>query len=411
MANIFYGISSESHVGKKIDRWISIAGIPDVFSERDGHLIKYQTKLLGKYDVVSIDEALKRYPDADVWITYGQPGYVPGMLATKLPTEKIRFLEADLEYRKGCSFLGNTILYRENSFSPCCSTGQGPVFKVSGPVLQRLIQWQDDTTKLVDDVRHERPNKCQKCHRLKDGFWRKSVKLNQFIFGATSRSDVCNFHCIYCLHAKKKESLKDVSAGNEVYEIIQQLSEIPEHNSEALTIGFGNGEFCAYKHCDDTLDIFLKTKWRMNLFSNCSIYKEQISTLMEGGRIKTLVTSLDAGTRETFEKIKQRDMFDRVVENLRRYPLSKTQFDAKYIFLDGINDNEKDVDGFYEIVKEVGGAIMLSSDRHLPYTEKMREMALRMIKKAKADGIRIIIDNVYLNPLDAKFISENCAKT
>ena len=47
MANIFFGISSESHIKNSIDKWIGIAGAPDIFSERDDHIEKYQTKLLG----------------------------------------------------------------------------------------------------------------------------------------------------------------------------------------------------------------------------------------------------------------------------------------------------------------------------------------------------------------------------
>jgi len=410
VANIFFGILNEDHIGNNIDKWISIAGPPDIFSERNDHIEKYQSKLLEKYDVVSIKEALKRYPNADVWITYRRVGWVPNWLAKIIPPERIHFLEADLEYRKGCSFLGNTILYREISFSPCCSIGQGPVVKVSGPVHERLAQWQDFTTKLVDDVRHERPNKCQTCHMLSYGFWRKSVKLNSFIFGARTRDDVCNFSCIYCGHAKIRERLKGASPGNSVYEVLQQLSEIPEYNTEELSIRFGNGEFTAYKHCNDILNIFFtKTKWKMSVVSNCSIYNEQISTLMENGRVRSLVTSLDAGTRETFKKIKQRDMFDRVLENLKKYPLNKTHFAAKYIFLEGVNDNDTDVDGFYKIAQEIGGVIMLSSNKTTPFTEKVKDLILRLIKKAKSDGIKVNADSTYVNAADERFIRESYA--
>ncbi|MCL2767545.1 MAG: radical SAM protein [Synergistaceae bacterium] len=410
MANIFFGILNEDHIGNNIDKWISIAGAPDIFSERNDQIEKYQSKLLEKYDVVSIKEALKRYPNADVWITYRRVGWVPNWLAKIIPPEKIHFLEADLEYRKGCSFLGNTILYRENSFSPCCSIGQGPVVKASGPVHDRLTKWQDFTTELVDDIRHERPNQCQTCHMLSYGFWRKSVKLNSFTFGAKTRDDVCNFSCIYCDHAKIRERLEEATPGNSVYEVLQQLAEIPEYNTEELSIRFGNGEFTAYKHCKDILDIFfMKTKWKMSMVSNCSIYNEQISELMEIGRVRSLVTSIDAGTRETFKKVKQRDMFDKVLENLRKYPLSKTQFAAKYIFLDGVNDNETDVDGFYRIVQEIGGLIMLSSNKTTPYTEKVKDLVLRLISKAKSDGIKVKADSTYVNHADEMFIIESYA--
>jgi len=52
-------------------------------------------------------------------------------------------------------------------------------------------------------------------------------------------------------------------------------------------------------------------------------------------------TALDCCTRETFLKIKQVDMFDRVVGNLKKLPLHKTRFYLKYIFLDGVNDNDE----------------------------------------------------------------------
>jgi len=100
MANIFFGISSEKKISQAIENWISIAGTPDVFAEKDENLKKYQTKLLGRYDVVSIDEALERYPDAEVWVTYRKADNTARMLLTKLPPEKIHFLEADLNIVK-----------------------------------------------------------------------------------------------------------------------------------------------------------------------------------------------------------------------------------------------------------------------------------------------------------------------
>ena len=80
---------------------------------------------------------------------------------------------------------------------------------------------------------------------------------------------------------------------------------------------------------------------------------------MQTGRIVKIITSIDAGTRETFKKIKRNDMFDKVMENLRKYPVNKTKLILKYLILEGVNDNETDIDRFYEIAKEAGAVIML----------------------------------------------------
>ena len=409
MSIIFFGISNESHIGRHINKWISIAGTPDIFSERDDHVIKYQPKLLEKYEVISIDEALKRYPDADVWITYNKASKAlkaAKFLAIKLSPEKIHFLQADLEYRKGCSYLGHFISYGEKTFSLCTVSGRKANIKTEGSFHKRMEQWQDYTTKLIDDIRNERPNKCQNCHMLKYGFWDNTVKLTTLTLSSNRKGDACNFRCIYCFANKTLKRVKDEVDGPTTYEILQQLYEMSELDTDEFTIRFSNGEFCVNKYCDEMLDILLKTKWKIELVSNSSVYRESLATLMENGRIVKLITSLDAGTRETFQKIKRNDRFDKVVENLKRYPTSKTKLLLKYIFLEGVNDNEIDIDGFYEIVKEVSATVMFSSDLHYPYTEKMKELVLRIIKKAKADGIKVTNGN-YLHPLDVKFVKEN----
>ena len=419
---IFYGIPSEQNVRRNIDKWLNTVfgevepkvdalesnkmsgGV--TFVEKDENLKHFQYKLLGKYDVISLKDALNRYPDAEVYVTYRKAGNTAKYLLGFLPPEKIHFLEADLEYRKGCGYLGRFISYRKDSFSPCCVTGKCPVIKTQGTISERLAQWQTYTEKLVDDIRNERPNACQKCHLLKFGIWRKSVKLNEINLGSNQPGDICNFRCTYCFCENTFKRLKDATDGLTTYEVLQQLSKMPEYDNDEFIVQLANGEFCANKHCDEMLDILLKTNWKIELISNMSLYKEKLATLMSTGRVVLVLTSLDAGTRETFQKIKQNDRFDTVVANLKKYPVNKTKLLMKYIFLEGINDNAVDINGYYEVVKAVGGIISLSSNLSTPYTEKMKALTLSIIRKAKEDGVQVNTGSSYLAPQDAKFIRE-----
>jgi molybdenum cofactor biosynthesis enzyme MoaA len=417
MANIFYGDSARA--AKNLDKYAQKGICPDVFSDRDES--KCGTKLLNKYDVLTIDKALARYPDALVWVTYkkvGANGPTMRVLGGKVPPERIRFLEADMEYRKGCGYLGHFISYRKDNFSPCCVTGECPVIKTSGSVRDRLTHWQDYTSCLVSDIKAGRKNDCEKCHLLADGFFRKEVKLNTINFGSNQPGDVCNFRCIYCFCESTLERLSEATDGFTTYEVVKQLAEMPEYNTEDFVIQLANGEFFANPHCDEMLAILLKNKWKINLLSNLSIYKEEFGTLLKNGRVQQVTTSLDAGTAETFATVKRMDAFARVVDNLHKYSFSKTKLIVKYIFIEGVNDNERDIDGFYDIVKSItppqenNVEIGLSNDQktHLaPFTANMQRLSLRIINKAKADGIRVFGVRSYTNPKDVRFIDESYA--
>jgi uncharacterized Fe-S cluster-containing radical SAM superfamily protein len=404
---IFYGILNEALVENNLSRWIQIAGaVPVLFCEKNRNLHKFPGKFLGRFEVVSLDDALARYPDAEVWVTYRSAAITAQYLNLKMRPEKVHFLEADLEHRKGCRYLGHFISYRKDSFSPCCVTGQTPVIATEGPIRDRMAQWQNYTSKLVDDVRNGKPNDCQKCPLLKPGFYPRKVELTEINFGSNQPGDICNFKCVYCFCAKNLERLKTATDGFTTYEVLKQLSEMPEYDNDKFIVQLANGEFCANKHHNEMLDILLKTKWQITLLSNFSLYREKLAELMETGRIKRLLISIDAGTRETFKQVKGNDRFEYVLEHLRKYPVHRTSLRLKYVFIEDMNDNETDIDGFYEIAKEHNATIILSSDLSKLWTPKMRELATRIINKAKSDGIKISSGSSYLNRADVKFVNE-----
>jgi len=194
--------------------------------------------------------------------------------------------------------------------------------------------------------------------------------------------------------------------------VLRQFSEIKEYAEMGamFTVTFANGELLVNKYFDGIMEVLADTKWKIEIISNLSIYREKLASLMETGRIVSVLTSIDAGTRETFKRIKKNDRFDVVIENLRKYPVHKTKLYLKYLFVEGLNDNETDVDGYYEIVKEVGAIIMLSSDKFKnskPFTENERFRALttRIIQRAKSDGINFIPDPINSHPQDVMFIN------
>ena len=418
MAVIYYGIQRR-FIESRIKEWINITGEPVLFSVKDENLTNFKNKFLGKYQIVSIDEALAMYPDADVWVTYPERAIAirtGKKLLEKVHPSKIHFLEANLEYRIGCDRLGRSFQYNNQNISMCTiGNRRKPFVEASGSISQVIAKWQEFSTKLIYANQLESPNKCFGCPLLRRDFWPKKVTCTNLRFLQDHAKDACNFKCIYCNAANDNRwvRLKKVDRPT-TYDIIKQFYEMPEYveMGKEFSVTFANGELLVNIYFKEIMEILLKTEWRIELLSNLSVYREEFAELLQTGRVKHVISSIDAGTRETFKKIKRNDRFDKVVENLHRYPFEKTMLQLKYIFLEGINDNEQDIDGYYKIVKETGAVIQLSADNHTnkkPFTQndQMRKMALRLIHKAKADGVRVVSDNNNINPEDVKFISEN----
>ena len=402
---VFYGIAA--HVPELMGKYISIAGEPVVFTGNNNDVKKYHNKkYLDKYDVISLEEVLKLYPDNDIWVTYKKANATAKLLLREYKPEKIHFFEANLEYKKSCNFLGHFMDYRVDNFSPCCVSNNSSV-ETSGSVLERIGHWQEYVTKLMDDIKNGVPNACDGCKHLKDGFYpRRDVKLDYICFATNHPGDVCNLRCSYCFVQNRFQKFKENKDGLTTYETIKQLSQIPEYDNSDVTIELSNGELCANKYCNEIFDILLNTKWKVRFVTNMTIYNEKFAEFLKTGRVVNVLTSLDSGTPETYQKIKKADYLNRVVENLKKYPLEKANLRLKYIFLEGVNDNEKDVQGFYDIVKDVNcKAITISSDRCKPFTNKIRLLVAKLVEQAKQDGIKILKSS-YLSRQDEQYIDE-----
>jgi len=417
---IYYGIESYDFVRKNIENWVNISGKPEVFAASDKNIKNYVPEFLG-YSIITIDDALSRYPNSEIFITFSKEQHartVADDLMHKTTPDKIHFLNVDLEYKKNCSRLGKWLFFESNSFVMCTVFKRYPRVFVTGSIRERIEQWKDFSEKLITANQLDVSNKCKDCHFLTYGFYPKQAKVQNLRFVQDLAMDACNLRCIYCSSVSNKQFQKNMQkTGFSTYDVVKALSEMPDYveSNEDFTVTFSNGEFCANKYHDEIVDILLQNEWQIELVSNFSIYREKLAELMETGRITRVITSIDAGTRETFKRIKGNDRFDYVVENLEKYPIHKTKMCLKYIILEGINDNEADINDFIQIAKDVKANIWLSTDKNTsvkPMIENphLRDVLTGFIIKGKKEGILVTADANNINPADTKFIRDTYAK-
>ena len=162
---------------------------------------------------------------------------------------------------------------------------------------------------------------------------------------------------------KKTISCKDLHhsvyyAGKKSnYDLVRVLDEFDNSGSvsEKLHISWGGGEPVLL---DDFENIFKLVNKKFNpattmVYTNSTKYSPSIEEYLISGKIK-ITTSIDAGTLETFKKVRGVKTFDKVFSNLRKYySKSKKGIIIKYI-LNSENSSDFELNSFVEKIKEYG---------------------------------------------------------
>jgi len=126
-------------------------------------------------------------------------------------------------------------------------------------------------------------------------------------------------------------------------------------------------------------------------------YSENLAKLLERG-MAYVIWSLDAGTRQTYKKVKQIDAFDKTIENVRRY-IEKDAFDgrfivAKYLIVKDVNDNEREFDAYLSLVEELGlRFVSLSFDFHVKAEEKDLQFIRSCYEKIVKNNLQLTYKN------------------
>lgn len=162
----------------------------------------------------------------------------------------------------------------------------------------------------------------------------------------------CNAKCIYCTFS--------YFSRTEKYKVLPLVKSLIEQKilSENALVYMSGGEITISPEFEDLMNMltsYLNSK--IEILTSCIKFCSSIENAFREEKCRLLV-SLDSGCRETYEKIKRVDCFDKVVDNLKVYvnasPSAKDNIVLKYIIIDDYNDNVDEINKFINIVKEIG---------------------------------------------------------
>lgn len=223
----------------------------------------------------------------------------------------------------------------------------------------RDINW-DRIFKLKDMYRrfHKKGkiNKnCIDCPYLKEDKWEEKKKQIKYLY--LSHWLNCNSKCIYCYSAQHPELL----GSGRHYRLLPQLKDMYEKGILApdAEVSFGGGEPTLLDEFEDIMNFLLDNYfWGIRVHTSGIIYSPAIARAISEIR-GYVVVSVDAGTSETYQKVKNVPYYDKVRDNIRKYALH-TNFlgrflvGAKFIIIPGVNDSKDEIEKWLLANKEAG---------------------------------------------------------
>lgn len=321
---------------------------------------KKGTALLG-VPVMSYIEAKTAFPELYYYIqgnTY-QYSIIGSLLEDSVPAERI-INYAPVEKRSGCLIAETSIGIAGSGCNICYETGFN--YNKNNRTIQFDELNVDAFNARFSDFRNHHAflqadgSDCRtSCPLHKPGYYAVEPKIRLI---GNYNTDYCELACVYCFLQELGMDKKPRSIA-----FHQWLSMLLRSNatSDALVLHLCPTEKTVDKDmeqslavCAENLDAFES----IHLFSCCYAYREGMEPLLAKGAAKAF-WSLDAGTEETWEKIKRKKGgFGRVLENVGNYQkrdaFGGASIIPKYSIVKGVNDNERDFDGFVDICKRFG---------------------------------------------------------
>jgi radical SAM protein with 4Fe4S-binding SPASM domain len=174
-------------------------------------------------------------------------------------------------------------------------------------------------------------------------------------------TSVCNIRCVMCYQVDKTFTTKDFM-GNMSWDLFTKaVDEASENNCPAITMA-SRGEPTLHPQLGEMLSyIASKGFLDLKLNTNATLLNDELSRKILNAGVNEVVFSVDAGTKETYEKIRVLGKFDEVVQNVKRFQeIRDNEYkDSKTVTrISGVKvDDDQDIDqmvSFWEpLVDEV----------------------------------------------------------
>ena len=195
---------------------------------------------------------------------------------------------------------------------------------------------------------------CVNCPYLREAEWDGGNYIEHMYISHWTH---CNSKCIYCYSAGHPEEF----SINKTYNIMPYIKEMFERGilKPGGQISFGGGEPTLLNEFEELVTYLLDNYfWNIRVHSSGIKYSKALARAINEIR-GYVVVSVDSGSSEVYEKVKQVPKYKEVRETIRKYAL-ETRFlgkylvSAKYIIIPGINDSIEEIENWLQANEKAG---------------------------------------------------------
>lgn len=308
-----------------------------------------------------------------------------------------------------CKWIESGLVLDLSELKFCCiphsnnTKGFVPICKYEGGAIpaERI---REERRKLIAlNNREGVDSPCKGCHYLEKKEWTRPEGGGRFDRIEISSFSLCNLRCTYCytvLH-------EDWGLPAVAYDLLPVFRDMVDNGllARGAKVEWGGGEPTILKDFSETARLLMQHDVWQRIFTNAIRYSDDIEEGLRQGKV-AVVTSVDAGDRETYEKIKGRDRFEIVWRNLARYAATGGEVEAKYILRRG-NSDPANVRRFVDKCVEAGiRTVTLTPDLEEIAQDTLTEetaYAFALLRyRAKRRGLKVVILPQYLNSANRK---------
>ena len=293
-----------------------------------------------------------------------------------------------------CSYIESGVTLQSHGMAFCCER-VNPEYCIPNENPAETVDRFLEMRERVIEKNQQKNAPCKGCPLFEKRAWRtnkEDYKIDFINFGVQA---YCQFSCVYCCF-QTDDKLKQIKNKTEVYDSLEIVNELKKRNllSDRLRVDYAAGEIAVHPRRKEYYDFMMQNAYTSSFSSNSGVYDENISKILCKNKRNNLIVSVDAGTEETFYKVRGINCYSKVVDNLKKYSKEGVQIYLKYILLDD-NCDDKDIDGFIEACKVInpveitisGDCFKVRNNRVGTYEEKIVNAAVKLIEGALINKI------------------------